>query len=147
MAAGRDLPSLMAEIQLPPRASQAAPGRGPVHSYVRGVWEEYSGWFRHESTTELYPTPARAIWPDLVQLAGGPDALAERAGGHAAAGRPLHALHLCEIALCTHPRHEPTRRVQIDSLQQLVRANGGRCYDELAWLEGELALARAALAT
>ena len=146
MAAGRDLPSLMAEIQLPPEL-EAAPGRGPVHWYVRGVWEEYSGWFRHESTTELYPTPARAIWPDLVQLAGGPDALAERAGGHAAAGRPLHALHLCEIALCAHPRHEPTRRVQIDSLQQLVRANGGRCYDELAWLEGELALARAALAT
>ena len=68
MAAGRDLPTLMAEIQLPPEL-EPAPGRGPVHWYVRGVWEEYSGWFRHESTTQLYPTPVRAMWPDIAELA------------------------------------------------------------------------------
>jgi alkyl sulfatase BDS1-like metallo-beta-lactamase superfamily hydrolase len=144
MAEGRDLATLMCEIRLPAEL-EPAPGRGPVHWYVRGIWEEYSGWFRHESTSELYPVPARAIWGDLVELAGGPNPLADRAASHVAAGRPLHALHLCEIALSAEPSHPAARTVQIGALEQLVADNGGRFYDELAWLEGELELARAAL--
>ncbi len=144
MAAGRDLATLMAEVHLPPELEPAA-GRGPVRWYVRGVWEEYSGWFRHESTTELYPTPVRAVWPDIAELAGGPDPLASRAAEHVAAERPLHALHLCEIALTADPEHAAALRAQIAALEQLVVANGGREYDELAWLEGELESARTRL--
>lgn len=144
MEAGHDLSTLMATIALPPEL-ELGPDRGPTHWYVRGIWEEYSGWFRHESTTELYPAPQREIWPELVQAAGGPAALAERAAAHAAAGEPLQALHLCEIALSVDPPDRAVLVAQIDALEQLAQANGGRHYDELAWLEGELDRARATL--
>src|SRR5262249_22962112 len=53
MNAHKDLPTLMREIKLPAHL-EPQPGRGPVQWYVRAVWEEYSGWFMQESTTELY---------------------------------------------------------------------------------------------
>ena len=144
MSEGRSLAELMQAVALPPEL-EPAPGRGPVHWYVRGVWEEYSGWFRHESTTELYPVPQSSVWGELAELAGGPDPLAARAAAHVASGEPLHALHLCEVALSADPSHRPTREAQIGALEQLMVANDGRAYDELAWLEGELAQARATL--
>lgn len=143
MNAGRDLYSLMAEIELPAELAPG-PGRGPVPWYVRAVWEEHAGWFRHESTTELYPVRQRAVWPDLLALAGGPDPIARRAAAHAEQSRPVEALHLVEIALSAEPEHPVARAAQIDALEQLIAATGGRTYDELAWLEGELAIARRA---
>ena len=144
MGAGLDLWTLMQRVTLPPELDLGV-GRGPVHWYVRGVWEEYTGWFRHESTLELYPVPQQTVWPDLVDLVGGPGPLAARAADHLAAGEPLQALHLCEIALAGDPSHRPTRRAQIAALERLVELNAGLYYDELAWLEGELERARAAL--
>ena len=29
------------------------------------------GWFRYESTTELYKVPPSAVWPDIVEFVGG----------------------------------------------------------------------------
>ena len=49
MNAHRDLHTLMREIRLPEHLAPQ-PGRGPVHWYVRAVWEEYSGWFMLIST-------------------------------------------------------------------------------------------------
>jgi alkyl sulfatase BDS1-like metallo-beta-lactamase superfamily hydrolase len=144
MNAGKDLFTLMDEIKLPPELAPR-PGRGPLWWYVRAVWEEHAGWFRHESTTELYPVPPRAVWGELAALAGGPDVLAEHAAAHVAAGRPLQALHLVDIALSVDPGHRATREAQIRALRELVERTGGETYDELAWLEGELVLATAAL--
>jgi alkyl sulfatase BDS1-like metallo-beta-lactamase superfamily hydrolase len=144
MNAGKDLFTLMAEIELPGELAPQ-PGRGPVWWYVRAVWEEHAGWFRHELTTELYYVPARAIWPELAALAGGPDALAEHASAHLAAGRPVHALHFVEIALSADPRHRATREAQVAALHELIERTRGETHDELAWLESELAQANAAL--
>jgi alkyl sulfatase BDS1-like metallo-beta-lactamase superfamily hydrolase len=145
MNEGKDLFTLMSEIALPAELEPAS-GRGPVWWYVRAVWHEYSDWFRLESTTELYGVPPRAIWRELAELAGGPDALAERAAAHVAAGRPVEAIHFTDIALSVDPRHREAREAQIAALEQLVERNRGTTYDDLAWLEGELALAHAALA-
>lgn len=144
MATGLDLWTLMETVKLPPELDLGV-GRGPVRWYVRGIWEEYAGWFRHESTCELYPVPQRTVWPDLVDLVGGTGPLAARAAEHVAAGEPLQALHLCEIALAADPADRATRQAQIAALEQLARSNAGRYYDELAWLEGELEHARAVL--
>jgi alkyl sulfatase BDS1-like metallo-beta-lactamase superfamily hydrolase len=135
---------LMQTIQLPPEL-EPMPGRGPVWWYVRAIWEEHAGWFRHELTTELYQVPPTAIWPELVELAGGADALADRAAAHAAAGRPVEALHLVEIALAADSSHRATREVQRAALEQLLERTGGKTYDEIAWLEGELEHANVAL--
>jgi alkyl sulfatase BDS1-like metallo-beta-lactamase superfamily hydrolase len=145
MNAGRDLHALMREIRLPVGLRPAA-GRAPVGWCVRAVWEEYSGWFLQQSTTELYGTPASAVWGELVALAGGVAVLAERAAGHLAAGRPLEALHLTDMALSVAPDHRPTRAAQIAALERLVEQGGGTAYDELGWLEHQIALARAAAA-
>lgn len=144
MNAGTDLFTLMREIELP-AALRPGPGRGPVSWYVRAVWEEHAGWFRQEATTELYAVPQRAVWGELVGLAGGVDAVAARAAAHAAAGRPVEALHFVELALSVDPAHVATREAQIAALEQLVERTEGKTYDELAWLEGELEQARAAL--
>jgi alkyl sulfatase BDS1-like metallo-beta-lactamase superfamily hydrolase len=144
MNEGKDLWTLMAEIRLPEHL-EPAPGRGPVRWYVRAVWEEYTGWFRFESTTELYPVPPRAVWPELTELAGGPDVLAERAAAHVAAGRPLEAIHLTDIALSVDPSHRAAREAEIAALEELVERTEGKSYDELTWLESRLDAAHAAL--
>jgi alkyl sulfatase BDS1-like metallo-beta-lactamase superfamily hydrolase len=143
MNEGRDLWTLMREIRLPADL-QPAVNRGPVHWYVRAIWEEYAGWFRFESPTELYGVPPASVRGDLLELAGGPDRVAERALEHAAAGRPLEALHLAEIALSGDGAHVAARRAQIAALERL-HADAGNDFDELAYLEDELARARAAL--
>ncbi len=145
MNEGKDLWTLMQEIELPTELEPAA-GRGPVWWYVRAIWEEHVGWFRHELTTELYQVPPSAVWPELAELAGGPAALARAASAHNEAGRPVEALHFLEIALAADPGNAASRRAQIVSLEQLIDRTGGATYDEIAWLESELALATAALA-
>ncbi|MDB6061103.1 MAG: beta-lactamase domain protein [Verrucomicrobiaceae bacterium] len=141
MNAKTDLFTLMREIKLPSNFKIAA-GRGPVSWYVRAVWEEYTGWFRQESTTELYGTPPKAIWSELAELAGGPDVLIERARQHVAAGRAVEALHFTDIALSVDPSHRTGRETEIAALEQLAERNEGRHYDELGWIENEIKTAK-----
>jgi glyoxylase-like metal-dependent hydrolase (beta-lactamase superfamily II) len=144
MNAGLDLWTLMGEITLPAQL-QVGPNRGPLAWSVRAIWEEYAGWFRFESTTELYNVPPRAIWNELVELAGGPDVLARRAADHLGASRPLEALHFTDMALSADAHHRDARQVQISALLELIRRTGGDNFDELAYLESEVARARSML--
>jgi glyoxylase-like metal-dependent hydrolase (beta-lactamase superfamily II) len=136
MNEGKDLWTLMTEIRLPEEL-EPAPGRGPVLWYVRTVWEEYTGWCRLESPTELYAVPPQAIWAELVELAGSPDVLAERAARHVKQGEPLHALHLTEIALSVDDRHLPSLEAHTAALELLLDQAGNN-FDELGYLESEL---------
>ena len=145
MNAQKDLPTLMAEISLPAHL-QMAPGRGPVSWYVRAVWEEYAGWFRHQSTTELYATQPRAIWPELAEMAGGAGALAARAQAHITAGRPVEALHLIEVALAAEPTNRAALEAELAAYEQLADGTQGKVFDELGWLEGRIIKTKDALA-
>lgn len=144
MNAQTDLWTLMREITLPEHLSMG-PGRGPVSWYVRAVYEEYAGWFRQESTTELYGVPPSSIWPELARMAGGPQALAEQAQRRLDAREPLQALHFLEIALAADPSNPAVRRVEIAALEQLLDLAQGRAFDEVCWLETKLEEAKAAL--
>lgn len=95
MNAGKDVGTLMREITLPAEY-ELGQGYGKVAWDVRAIWENYSGWFHHRSTTELYPVGPDAVAADLVELAGA-QALVDRARKHLEAGRPLHAIHLAEL--------------------------------------------------
>jgi alkyl sulfatase BDS1-like metallo-beta-lactamase superfamily hydrolase len=141
MNAGKDVHTLMGEITLPPEL-EVGQQRGRVAWLVRAVWEEYSNWFRGRSTTELYHVPEQAIRGELAELAGGPDVLAARAQAHLDAGRPLEALHFTDIALAVDPGHSGALAVQCDALVELIDRSGGESFDELRWLETELAQAR-----
>ena len=144
MNAGKDLLTLMADVELPPEL-QPDTGRGPVSWYVRAVWEEYIGWFRGESLTELHTVPQRAIWPELASLAGGAGALADAAHARADAGEPVESLHFSDIALGVDPDHAPARAARVRALQLLLEASGNEAYDEARLLELELRRERARL--
>ncbi len=134
MNAGADLWTLMRQVTLP--SELALPQvHGKVPWIVRAIWEEHAGWFRYESTTELYHTPPSAVWPDIIELAGGTVALTERAGTHVEQGRALEALHLTDIVLAHAPGDPAALQVKHRALQWLLEKSGRENFSEVQWLE------------
>lgn len=132
MNAGKDVRTLMREVTLPAEY-EVGQGYGKVAWDVRAIWENYSGWFHHESTTELYPVGFDAVAPDVVELAGA-DALVDRARGHLGAGRPLQAIHLAELV---GSDHAGARAVLRDAHEELLA--GSTNFWESAWLRNQIA--------
>jgi alkyl sulfatase BDS1-like metallo-beta-lactamase superfamily hydrolase len=140
MNSGADMWTLMQQVTLP--AELALPQvHGKVPWIVRAIWEEHVGWFRYESTTELYEVPPSSVWSDIVDLAGGTEALTKRAEAHAQAHRPLHALHLIDIVLAHTPADPDALGVKRQALEQLLGASGRENHSEVQWLEHEIAKA------
>ena len=86
MNAVKDVYTLMREITLPPEL-EVGQGYGKVSWDVRAIWENYTGWFHHRSTTELYAVDPGEIFGDIVELAGA-DRLVTRAEEHLAKHQP-----------------------------------------------------------
>jgi glyoxylase-like metal-dependent hydrolase (beta-lactamase superfamily II) len=145
MCAGKDVYTLMREIKLPEHL-KIAELHGNVRWAVRAIFHEYTGWFLYDSTTSLYGVPRSSVDRDVVELAGGAGALAGRARQKLAAGQPLEALHLLDIALGAEPRHAESLAVKKDALQTLLAASGGSNLSETMWLRSEITEAEAALA-
>ncbi|MGA9679594.1 MAG: MBL fold metallo-hydrolase [Mycobacterium sp.] len=132
MNAGKDVRTLMREIALPPEC-EVGQGYGKVAWDVRAIWENYSGWFHHQSTTELYPVGFDAVATDVVELAGA-DALVRRARAHLAEGRPVHAIYLAELL---PPDHRGAREVLRDAHENLLADSTN--FWERAWLTRQIA--------
>ncbi|MGO8937253.1 MAG: MBL fold metallo-hydrolase [Mycobacterium sp.] len=132
MNAGKDVRTLMREIALPPQC-EVGQGYGKVAWDVRAIWENYSGWFHHQSTTELYPIGFDAVATDVVELAGA-DALVRRARAHLAEGRPVHAIYLAELL---PPDHRGAREVLRDAHENLLADSTN--FWERAWLTRQIA--------
>ena len=132
MNVGKDVRTLMREIALPPEC-EVGQGYGKVAWDVRAIWENYSGWFHHQSTTELYPVGFDAVAADVVELAGA-DALVRRARTHLAEGRPVHAIHLAELL---PPDHQGAREVLRDAHENLLADSTN--FWERAWLTRQIA--------
>ncbi|MGH0028909.1 MAG: alkyl sulfatase dimerization domain-containing protein [Myxococcota bacterium] len=133
---GKDVATLQREITLPPEC-EVGEGYGTVAWSVRAIWEHYAGWFKHESTTELYSVPQRAVHADLLELAGA-EALVERAARKAAEGRREEALHLLDVVLSADAANEPARALCIRVHESLVEdARRFRTTGNF-WLEGWL---------
>jgi alkyl sulfatase BDS1-like metallo-beta-lactamase superfamily hydrolase len=137
MNSGSDLWTLMRDVTLPKELTLPQV-HGKVPWIVRAIWEEHVGWFRYESTTELYDVPPSAVWPDVVELVGGTAPIIERADAHAQAGRPLEALHLTDIALAHSPDDADALRVKNAALKQLLTASNRENHSEVQWLEQEI---------
>jgi alkyl sulfatase BDS1-like metallo-beta-lactamase superfamily hydrolase len=140
MNAGKDIDTLMAEVQLPPEL-EVGQGYGKVSWSVRAIWENYSGWFKHESTTELYATPRRSVHADLVELAGGPEAIIERAQQKLSANKPLEALHLLDIVLPEYRQAPDGISVAIEAHQGLLRESDNFWLS--SWLSNQIKLLQA----
>ena len=118
MNAGKTVWQLMDEISLPPEL-EVGEGYGKVSWDVRAIWELYTGWFKHESTTELYGSPRRSVDRELVALAGGADAVAERAAERLTDGDPVGAIHLAEVVRSADPDHAGSRATMLAAHQRL----------------------------
>jgi glyoxylase-like metal-dependent hydrolase (beta-lactamase superfamily II) len=136
MNAGVDLWTLMRDVTLPAEL-ELQPGRCPTHWIVRSVWEDYLGWARMESTTELYAVPPQSVWAELVELAGGPGVLTERAERHLDAGEPLQAIHFTDMVLSVDARHRDALLVHLRAHEALLAA-ASDSFDELGYLESEI---------
>jgi alkyl sulfatase BDS1-like metallo-beta-lactamase superfamily hydrolase len=130
--AGTDVLTLMREVTLPDHL-RVGQGYGRVAWAVRTIWESYVGWFRLQSSTELYPVDPREAVEDLVELVG-PDAAAARAADRLAGGEPVRALLLAEAVLAVAPGHAEARAVAVQAHEALL-ADGG---EGNFWLEGWL---------
>jgi len=137
MNAGKDVHTLMAEIQVP-EDIRIDEFHGKASWAVRTIWEEYSAWFHMDSTTSLYAVPRSSVDNDLVELAGGADAIAARASEKNGAGKPLEAIHLVDIALGAEPKNSAALTVKKEALGQLLNESGGINMSEAMWLKSEI---------
>jgi glyoxylase-like metal-dependent hydrolase (beta-lactamase superfamily II) len=134
MNAGKDVWTAMREIRLPPEL-EVGEGYGKVAWSARAIWETYQGWFHGRSTTELYPVPYWSVHPELVALAGGPDAVAEAAAKRAESA-PVEALHLAEATLAAAPDHRGALEASLAAHRALLA--GSQNFWETRWLEHEI---------
>lgn len=143
MNAGKDVWTLMNEIKLPP-ALDIGESYGKLSWSVRGIYEGYVGYFDLKPAT-MYETPVTAVYPDVVKLAGGPDALAKLAQARADAGQAIEALHLSEMALAVEGKHAAALQAKLKALETL-RA---KCKNsnERGWLDFSINGVKAKLGT
>jgi alkyl sulfatase BDS1-like metallo-beta-lactamase superfamily hydrolase len=136
MNAGKNLHTLQSEIELPAEY-EVGQGYGKISWSIRAIWESYAGWFKHESTTELYSVPQKAIHADLLELAGA-DALLDRARQKLASGHHEESLHLLDIVLSAAPENAVARALAIEVHEALLVDANTYCTTGNFWLVGWL---------
>jgi alkyl sulfatase BDS1-like metallo-beta-lactamase superfamily hydrolase len=136
MNAGKALHTLQQEITLPAEC-EVGQGYGKISWSIRAIWESYAGWFKHESTTELYSVPQKDIHADLVELAG-VDAMVERARQKYLAGKNEEALHLLDIVRNAEPNHAGAAALAIEVHEKLLEDANTFCTTGNFWLVGWL---------
>ena len=138
MNAGVDVRTLMREIRTPPGLTLTEE-YGKVSWNVRAIWHEYTGWFDpSRGTTELYGVPASSVAPAICELAGGAERIVEKSREFVAAGNPLEALHLLDIALVVEPDSVNGREVRKQALMLLLEQGGGGNLWERMWIAAEI---------
>ncbi len=130
---GKDVYTLMREIRLPEEL-QLPEIHGKVAWGVRSIWEGYSGWFRLDSTAELYGVTDDAVYPDVVELAGGVDAINRRAALRLERGEPAEAIRLLDIARSVDPRNRRSAEIRLAALEELLERSGDVNHYEVYWL-------------
>jgi alkyl sulfatase BDS1-like metallo-beta-lactamase superfamily hydrolase len=135
--AGVDVWTLMREIELPPEL-RVGQGYGKVSWAVRTLWETYVGWFRLESTTELYPDASGAALAELIDVAGA-DAALDRAEAALARGDAVLAIRLGEAVAAADASAPGLAPLMADAHRHLLDHGGDVSFWEHGWLRTELA--------
>ena len=133
---GKDMYELMKEIVLPKKLS-VGEGYGTVEWAIRSIYEGYTGWFRHKSTTELYAYSPQAIFSDLNNLIDKKEAL-KRIEEFIAGSEYLKAINLCEIVISSDDNKEALK-IYLDIhiiLLKEAQKNSNRWI--VKWLESEI---------
>lgn len=128
--AGKDVYTLMREIELPPDLAQSEV-YGNIPWSVRGIYEGYIGWF-DGNVSNMYDTPARSIHAELVERAGGAEVIAARAAELVEQGDLKRALHMADVALEVDPQNVTALQAKRQAVDQIF--NGTFNLNELGWL-------------
>jgi len=134
--AGVDVWTLMREIELPPEL-RVGQGYGKVSWAVRTLWETYVGWFKLESTAELYPDSSGAALAELIDAAGADAALA-RAQAALARGDAALAIRLAEALAAARPDEPRARALLVDAHRYLLDHGGDVSFWENGWLRHQI---------
>ncbi|QFU77433.1 MBL fold metallo-hydrolase [Halioglobus maricola] len=139
MNAGKDVYALMREIQLPAEL-ELVQNHGKVSWAVRSIYDYYMTWFHFDSTTELYPVPARDIYSDLAEVAGSESLLA-LGRNYLLQGEPVKALHVVEVVLAAESANIEALNQRQQALGILLDAaeHGLRNDYEIYWLQARMA--------
>ena len=127
---------LMREIVLPKKLL-VGEGYGTVEWAIRSIYEGYTGWFRHQSTTELYAYSPQTIFSDLNNLIDKKSAL-KTIADLIASSEYLKAIHLCEIMSSSDDNKEALKmyhEIHIILLKE-AQMNSNRWI--VKWLEAEI---------
>jgi alkyl sulfatase BDS1-like metallo-beta-lactamase superfamily hydrolase len=131
----------MREIKLPP-ALDVGEGYGKISWSVRGIYENYVGWFDGDPAS-MFPEGRSSVSDSLVRLAGGPVAVAGEAMKLVGEGKLVEALHMTSIGLEGAPGDKDVLRARVAAFEALVKASTNR--NELGWLNQGLAEAKKGL--
>jgi alkyl sulfatase BDS1-like metallo-beta-lactamase superfamily hydrolase len=141
MNRGDDVWSAMRNIVLPDHLDLGQ-AYGRVDWSVRAIWEGYGGWFHQRSTLELYPVPPEHGWREIVELAGGADAVAARAAklidGAADEESLLAAVRLCEMALASDEGNRSALHTYLAAHEGLATRHDRANFWLTNWLDGEI---------
>lgn len=130
--AGVDVWTLMEQIQLPPEL-RVGEGYGKVSWAVRTLWETYVGWFKLQSTSELYPDSSGAALAELIDAAGGDVAL-DRAEAALARGDAVVAIRLGEAVASAVPHEPRVAELMVGAHRYLLEHGGDVSFWEHGWL-------------
>jgi alkyl sulfatase BDS1-like metallo-beta-lactamase superfamily hydrolase len=142
MNSGKDVFTLMQEIKLP-ASFNLTEAFGKVSWSVRGIYDGYAGWFDTNPAT-MYELPPSSVYPDLIKLAGGPDAITRLALEKVQAGEPVEALHLTDVVLAGDPINAAALNARLKALDYLHERS--KNFIETGWLEYAIRKAKARLA-
>jgi alkyl sulfatase BDS1-like metallo-beta-lactamase superfamily hydrolase len=136
MNAGVDIWTLMREIQLPPEL-RVGQGYGKVAWGVRTLWETYVGWFKLQSTTELYPDSSGAALAELVDALGASAAL-DRAVAALDRGDAVVAIRLGEAVAAAGSDDTRLAPLMAAAHQHLLDHGGSESFWEHGWLQTQV---------
>lgn len=130
MNQGKNVYTLMREIKLP-ESLQMSEAYGRIAWSVRGIYEGYMGWF-DGNPVNMYDLPPEGIYPDLVALAGGSQAVIDQARVALEQNDKVKALRLLDAALSAAPDDREALNLKLQILVQLRRQSSN--LNESGWL-------------
>jgi glyoxylase-like metal-dependent hydrolase (beta-lactamase superfamily II) len=133
---GIDVWTAMDEIRAPD-GIDLGEAYGRVGWSVRAIWETYAGWFHQQSTLDLFGAAPELGAPEIVAMAGGTDAIAQRASDLADVD-PLTAIRLCELALTVDDAHRGALVAYGRAHERLLTEHSRANFWMTKWLEGEV---------
>lgn len=116
---GKDVYTLMQEVKVPAEYD-IIQGFGKVAWTVRGIYQEYIGWF-DENPANMYELSASSIYADLVQISGGPEVIIKKAEDYFQNGEYVKVLHLMDVIKEADPTYKPMWEIRIKTYEALKR--------------------------